>query len=741
MARFRLGGRAAAGAAALVLAAGLGLFACARDDGADRAGEPLLAPPTQVEVLVEARALEPPPSLAPNRFVAGWSAAGRGRRRLLVANPDGARLEVVSLGGAARRLVLSFEGDGAPRGELEARMAGGAPSKVPLAARTFVPLPDDLPLGRSPVELRLPAGSPPLRAALDRALPAGRVSVGAEGIEQRGASLVELLRPLAGRAVVSGEVRAGEAGTGGGRVALLQRCGGADRVLWEWRPGWWHAVRPPRFRVPVGCASGWLQLRLLVDGPGRAVSWRRLELALQEASNPGLDSKGPSDEAAAPPGPGSAAATRARAPRAVLLYVFDALRADAVGAPLGGASATPTLDSLAREGALFTQHLAVAPNTLPSTKTLLTGHVWRQGGGAALPAGRPTLAEAFRAAGYRTGLFSGNVWVSSRFGLARGFEHASEEALFGPGAAGAPNENAARVGAAAREWLRGLPADAPVFLYLHVIHPHNPYEPPPPYRDRARVEGSAIDGRTGTLLGLVHRRRDATPADRRRIAALYRANLAYADARLGELVAALRERYGRDEVLVAATSDHGEELFDHGGLLHGWTLYEEQLRIPLVLAWPGAIPPARVDRPTSTVDLHRWLLALAEGRSRTPLPSPNARGIEGELHLAAAASVPGGIFAARTPRWKVVWAPRKGVQWGVGEGLGRDRDAEQVFDLASDARELRNLAGLVDAPEPRWLRARLVAWATGDVSPEADGGETPVDAETRARLEALGYVE
>ena len=554
------------------------------------------------------------------------------------------------------------------------------------------------------------------------------MSIGSDGIEQRGASLVELLRPLAGRAVVSGELRAEDAVTGAGRVALLQRCGGDDQVLWEWRPRWWDSLRRPRFRAKVGCASGWLQLRFLSSAPGRAVSWSRLAFSPAEPP-PGATAPAPAPSL-----------SPSRPPRVVLLYVLDALRADALGAPLGGASATPTLDTLAREGALLAQHLAVAPNTLPSTKTLLTGHVWRQGGGAALAADRPTLAEAFRAAGYRTGLFSGNVWVSSRFGLARGFEHAPEGTIFGPSPGGGPNDNAARVGAAALEWLRGLPPDAPVFLYVHVIHPHNPYEPPPPYRERARGEGSAIDGRTGTLLALVHRRSAATAPDRRRIAALYHANLAYADARLGELVAALRERYGRDEVLVAATSDHGEELFDHGGLLHGYTLYEEQLRIPLVLSWPGAIPPARVERPTSTADLHRWLLALAEGRDRGALPGPVAAGIEAELHLAAAASVPGGIFTARTPRWKVVWAPRRGVHWGVGEGLGRGRDAEQVFDLVNDPRELRNLAGLVDAPEPRWLRARLLAWATGDAA-EPDAAAAPVDAETRSRLQALGYVE
>jgi hypothetical protein len=102
--------------------------------------------------------------------------------------------------------------------------------------------------------------------------------------------------------------------------------------------------------------------------------------------------------------------------------------------------------------------------------------------------------------------------------------------------------------------------------------------------------------------------------------------------------------------------------------------------------------------------------------------------------------VRGGIFAARTRRWKVVWAPRTGIHWGVGEGLGRGRDAEQVFDLVRDPEETRNLAGLVDAAEPLWLRGRLLAWARQAESSTATPTQ-PSDAETRARLHALGYAD
>jgi arylsulfatase A-like enzyme len=393
----------------------------------------------------------------------------------------------------------------------------------------------------------------------------------------------------------------------------------------------------------------------------------------------------------------------------------------------------------------------VAPSTLPSTKALFTGRVWRQRGGTALAADEGvTLAERFRRAGYRTGLFSGSVYVSQAYGTARGFETAPEETLFAHDheLAGSYNDSAARVGRAALAWLDSLPPKARAFLYLHVIHPHNPYQPPPAFAARFAAAGaSTIDGSTATLLAVAHQRRAATLADQRRLRALYLANLAYGDAELAGLVTALRRRAPPQELLLVVSADHGEELFDHGGVLHGYTLYEEQLRIPLLLSWPGHLRPQVVHRPTDTRDLHATLAALtgapAAGRSLWGLvqgtsSAPAASTAADELHLAAAANVRGGVFSARTPRYKVIWAPRTGQQWGQGEGLGRSRDGEYVFDLRADPGERRNLAGL-DLPEVLWLRSRLRAWTAA--AETADGETAPADAETRARLRALGYVE
>jgi arylsulfatase A-like enzyme len=194
---------------------------------------------------------------------------------------------------------------------------------------------------------------------------------------------------------------------------------------------------------------------------------------------------------------------------------------------------------------------------------------------------------------------------------------------------------------------------------------------------------------------------------------------------------------------VAVTADHGEELFEHGGVLHGYTLYEEMVHIPLILWAPGRLRPAAVDVPTSTKDLTATLLALAgapspprsEGRSLLRLD-----GDDEAPHLAAASNVKGGIYAAISSHLKLVWAPRAGLKWGMGEGLGRSHDPEYLFDLQKDPGETTNLAGS-GGFEAAWLRSRLLAWVERGRTSAEGPEETPVDQETRKRLQALGYVQ
>ncbi|MEM1246515.1 MAG: sulfatase [Acidobacteriota bacterium] len=426
--------------------------------------------------------------------------------------------------------------------------------------------------------------------------------------------------------------------------------------------------------------------------------------------------------------PAKEASTNGERPDLVLVYVQDALRADAVDL-LPEDSVWKTLS---REGLRLAQHRSVAPNTLPSTKALFTGRVWATAGGRALPAELPTLAGAYREAGFRTGLFSNNPWISAAYGMDRGFDHA------GDALARTPEpffDDVRRVHAAALDWLRSETMDEPVFLYLHVLHPHNPYDPPPRFAELCPT--ADVDGSTKTLRTVRDRRSPLAPAAKERLRCLYQGSLAYADE---ELAAFLRELQTLNDSsprsqLTILTSDHGEEFFEHDGVLHGYTLFEEQLRIPLVAHWPGRLEPESIDEPTSTLNVHDALLTVTRNgvtdRFRRQLTAPQAH------QFAAAASVRGGLFSLQRGSSKVIWAPRQGRNWGQGQGYGRRRDAVEIFSVAKDPQEARGLLLSEPSHLGMWLDLRRrVSGAEG----RGVDAET-VDPELEKRLRALGYLD
>jgi hypothetical protein len=152
-----------------------------------------------------------------------------------------------------------------------------------------------------------------------------------------------------------------------------------------------------------------------------------------------------------------------------------------------------------------------------------------------------------------------------------------------------------------------------------------------------------------------------------------------------------------------------------------------------------------VERRTDTLDLRRALIVLGLNPAAPRSPSapppwlrPAARSPGPWSHLAAASSLEGGIFSAQSARWKVVWAPRRGLGWGMGEGIGRSRDAEALFDLARDPRETVNRAGQGDL-EAAWLRQRLLAWVAAGDGPAPATPPPRLDEETKERLRSLGY--
>ena len=699
------------------------------------------------DVLTESRAVEPPPSLSGNRFLKGWFPWRHQDSQVFVPNAEGAEFQIVNLSDRGRSLIIESRLLGKGEDPMVAvEVAGIDLGRAPLATLTTLSLPDDLPRGRIPVQLIFDKEPDPvvLEASLDRALPPGKVEIEATSIVQAPSSMVDFTRPAEPHTRLTGRFSPPADPRPDQRFSIIVEDGARpSQTLFEWSNSWLDRFRGDRLlSLPLPFDSEFIRIRLVAEGTGSAAIWHDLGLATAQNESPV-----PETEVSREKGP-------AASPRIVVLYVLDALRADYLELAGGPDSLTPTLARLASEGAVFDRHQSVAPNTIPSTKSLFTGQAFLQRGHWKLaPEGPETLAEAFQSAGFRTGAFSGNGYISEAYGTARGFDHLADEVVFREYEAGQGtyNNNAEQVQRSALRWLDGLDKDDSAFLYLHTIHPHNPYDPPDPLKKRWTGDiDSNFEASTRNLLDVKHNRLEVSKSDQAKIAGLYKGALAYNDGQISEFLEELTRRYRPEEILLVVTSDHGEELFDHGGVLHGYTLYREQLHIPLILWWPGQISPQRIEAPTDNLDLHESLRALigaessvvGEGRPfwRLVGDRPPTQAPAHELRFAAASSVKGGIYMAQSERFKLIFAPRVGMTFGMGEGRGRGRDPEYLFDLTADPGEMVNLAGLTSL-EVEWMRARLRAWIERGKYLEMDEEEPVLDDETQARLRALGYLE
>jgi arylsulfatase len=319
----------------------------------------------------------------------------------------------------------------------------------------------------------------------------------------------------------------------------------------------------------------------------------------------------------------SATGAAAPAPRSVVLVCLDTVRADHLSCYGHVRPTTPALDALAARAMIFEDAHAAASWTKPSVPTFMTGIFPSEHGvfeGSAhgdagevsdlLPEAALTLAEVFAGHGFATGAFVHNAQIRRGSGLEQGFEVYDDS-----------RGDAADIAAGAREWLARHAASAraerPYFLYLHFLDAHWPYDVPE--ADARRF--AASDGEWQSMrrfwkgsgaqdLGAL---RDAindgavawTAADRAALEALYDGALAYLDRELGRFLAEL----GGD-VAVCVIADHGEEFGEHGKIGHGHGLTDELLRVPWILALPGA-EARRVREPVSLVDLFPTLLAAA----------------------------------------------------------------------------------------------------------------------------------
>ncbi|MFP6662984.1 MAG: sulfatase [Deltaproteobacteria bacterium] len=423
------------------------------------------------------------------------------------------------------------------------------------------------------------------------------------------------------------------------------------------------------------------------------------------------------------------------APTFILLFLVDTLRADHLGTYGYDRDTSPHIDALAKEALVFENVVAQSSWTTPAVASILTG-VNPETHGAEHLSERmrtniPSLAAELQSAGWRTGAFVTNTNARGELGFARGFDthQLLPENTDSPGVS--PSADALIERALA--WIDKTPP-LKTFLYLHASDPHGPYNPEPPFRDRfAPGDASAGLRASPDPLALFRKQpRLHTEANSDLLIARYDEEIAYTDSAFGRLRDELQARGLWEDALIVFTSDHGEEFHDHGHFGHGRTLYGEQLDVPLVLRIPGT-DPARVPELARQIDIAPTIL---EAAGLTPPATMEGRSLlaAGPARIARSRSFLGNTDTrART----------HGRQRHIRKRDGDGHITYEAYDLAPDPTEQSSLTA--NDPILRgWIRQTFALErlaATTKRRPEDTPREIEIDAATRARLQALGYLE
>jgi arylsulfatase A-like enzyme len=435
----------------------------------------------------------------------------------------------------------------------------------------------------------------------------------------------------------------------------------------------------------------------------------------------------------------------------VVIVVLDTVRFDHTGLGASGGSAvssTPNLDRLATEGIAFSRAWATGPWTVPSHASLVsgllpsmhrtTGNHWRFDSDA------PTVAEVLRDAGYETAAFFSNPWLTDQLtGMLRGFELKEDESGGGTGILNRSDQGGLATVANIGSWLARRSGDRPFLMFVNFLEPHLPYDPPQSYR-AAHLSDIARSDVVETRLahevnsGLL----DLSNVDLERVRRLYAGDVHTADRHLGSVLQLLRDHGLYDDAVIIVTSDHGENLGDHGFLDHQFGVFDTLIEIPLVVRAPGHPGPVTRDDPVMITDVYATALDAAGIRGKPD--TPHSRSLLGE-----ASTDDRPRFAEYTgANSELVRHLRKlnpeldtsplevrysKVRVGDLELTIAGDGSERLYDLGADPGREENLA----AANPGVVNALMEAMPAVRRSDEQN---LEIDEEMRERLRALGYI-
>lgn len=416
----------------------------------------------------------------------------------------------------------------------------------------------------------------------------------------------------------------------------------------------------------------------------------------------------------------------------ILLISIDSLRADHLGAYGYRRATSPNIDAIARGGTAFETVISPTSWTLPAHMTMLTSLPPEKHGVITdrfrLAHDIETVPQRLHRAGYDTAGFVSATYLDGLFGFNRGFDVYDDYTILRIAAEKSRTAvTSGLVADRAVDWLRHRKQTSPFFLFLHFYDVHYNYNPPARF---ARMFDSSYRGPvTGDINSLP---RDVKQRDLAHLVALYDGEIAWVDANIGRVVAALDGMGVAKNTIIVITADHGEEFLDHGQCGHYKTLYDEVLRVPLIIRYPGHVAAGRrVEGQVRLMDIGPTVMALAGIRAPRTHDQTAARSLTCYVKPAPSARVPsfpafgdlrGEIASLRTGDAKLIRNLRT--------------HQEEFYDLSRDPGERHDVR--VNSDKADELRAMLDRWRSSANGTTA--GEIEIEDDEKESLRSLGYL-